>query len=121
MHDSIDDQTRNERSIGIGTDDGFIHDLLCDNDHLASRKGYLFLHSQQTPELCVALTISPLCMENRDIGMEWRHDCHLFTLIRTLYKFDLIIDKRHFGTQIAAQRIERQAGGSGNVASDQTI
>jgi len=43
LHHCVDDETGDERAVGIGTDDGLVHDLFDDDDYLAGSKGHLFL------------------------------------------------------------------------------
>src|SRR6266550_5734162 len=62
------DRRRNERAIGIRANHSLVHQLLDDDDHALRGKRGLFLHSQEAPDLRVALRVGALRVHDRHIG-----------------------------------------------------
>ena len=107
LYHRIDDQTGNKCTVRISTDHGLIYNLLHDDNHLVGRKGHLFLHTEESPQMSVPLLIGSLCLDNCHIWVEWGHHGHFSIAIGALDNLNLVIDTGHIGAEVALQREER--------------
>ena len=49
LHNGVDYQTGDKRTVGVCADDGLVHDLLDHHNERSGREGNLFLHAKEAP------------------------------------------------------------------------
>jgi hypothetical protein len=102
LYDSIHDQPGNQCTVGIALNYHFIDDFFYHDNHLPGCERDLLLHAQQTPQLCVALLVCTLGMDEDDIRINRRNDRYFLLTIGAFDKMNARIGHGEIAANIAA-------------------
>src|SRR5918994_86759 len=116
-HDCVNNQPRYQCAIGICPYGGLVDQLFHYDDDMAGSERGLLLHSKQSPDLGVALGVSSLSMEDRDIRIQRRHRGEDLASVGTGDRPYLMIHLRKIGPHVIPQNPERKPSRPGTQAS----